>query len=69
MLTILAFLWILRKLWWLFVLLVQIVGIVDIITSRLDKRTTILWIVVVLIFPLLGTALYFWLGGKGRARS
>lgn len=64
MLTILAFLWILKKLWWLFILLVQIVGIVDIITSKLDKRTTIIWIIVVLVFPLLGTALYFWLGGR-----
>jgi len=67
MLTVMGFFWIIRRLWYLIILVVQIVGIVDIITSRMSKNTKILWAVLVIIFPVLGTIAYFFLAREDRA--
>jgi hypothetical protein len=56
--------------WWLlgvFVLFIWIVSIVDIIRRR-HSRTgakTFAWLIVVLVFPVLGTIVYFMINGAG----
>jgi Phospholipase_D-nuclease N-terminal len=48
---------------WVFILLPLIVvwaiGLVDIVRRPLSRRATAAWIVIVLVFPLIGTLVYF----------
>ncbi|QOR75955.1 MAG: PLDc_N domain-containing protein [Thermoflavifilum sp.] len=53
----------------LFVLVVWIWAIVDILRSRFDSDTTkLIWILLVVFLPLLGTLLY-WIIGRGQRQS
>lgn len=56
------------SLWGLLVLIADIWAIVNIFQSRATTGTKVLWTVVVLIFPVLGFILWFFLGPKtGKA--
>jgi len=54
-------------LWGLLVLILWIWALVDIIKSRFNSDTTkIIWIVVVILLPLLGSILYLIIGRSQR---
>ncbi len=44
------------------ILVIDIVAIVDIVKSRKDTGKKIIWILVVLLLPVLGPVLYYFLG-------
>ena len=46
------------------VLALNIYAIVDVLGSQKDSEKKVLWVVVILILPVLGTLLYFLLGRK-----
>ena len=48
----------------LIVLIADIVAILDCIKSNMDSGKKILWVVLILLFPLVGMILYFILGKK-----
>ncbi len=47
---------------WLLAIILWIVAIVDIIKSSAPGNTKILWLIIVLVLPFLGTILYFLIG-------
>lgn len=51
----------------LVVLVLDIIAILDCLKSSKDLVKKILWIIVILILPLLGMVLYFWLGRAKKA--
>jgi hypothetical protein len=58
--------------WWLLgivVLILWIAALVDIVKRRRERSTgsTAAWILIVLIFPLVGTIVYFVVNGMGGA--
>ncbi|SFV34948.1 Phospholipase_D-nuclease N-terminal [Thermoflavifilum thermophilum] len=57
-------------LWGLLTLILWIWALVDIIKSRFNSDTTkIIWIVVVILLPLLGSILYLIIGRSQRVSS
>jgi hypothetical protein len=48
----------------LIILILDIVAIVNILKSSLATGKKVLWIILVLVFPVLGMVLYFLLGKK-----
>lgn len=48
----------------LVVLVLDIVAIVDVIKSPKDTGMKVLWIIVILLLPILGLILYFFIGRK-----
>lgn len=46
------------------ILILDIAAIVDILQSGGSPGGKLLWIILVLIFPLVGMLLYFWIGKK-----
>ena len=51
-------------LWGLLVLIADVWAIVNIFQSRATTGTKVLWTVVVIVFPVLGFILWFFLGPK-----
>jgi hypothetical protein len=43
----------------LVILILDIVAIVDVLKSAVDTTKKVLWVLVILLFPLLGMILYF----------
>jgi hypothetical protein len=54
-----------RELIGLVVLVLAIVAIVDCLRRRMDNTKKLLWIVLIILLPVVGTVLYFLLG-RGR---
>ncbi len=50
----------------LIVLILDIIAIVDIVKSGMTTLMKVVWILIVLIFPVIGMALYFIIGRKGH---
>ncbi len=48
----------------LLVLVLDIVAIVDVLNSSMDRGKKVLWVIVILVLPVVGMALYFLLGKK-----
>ena len=48
----------------LIVLILDIFALVDILKSSMDTANKALWIVLILILPVIGMALYFMIGKK-----
>lgn len=48
----------------LIILILDIVAIVNVVKSSLVTGKKVLWIILVLVFPVLGMVLYFLLGKK-----
>ena len=48
----------------LVVLILDIVAIVDVVKSSFETGKKILWIILILVIPLVGMALYFLIGKK-----
>jgi len=48
----------------LIILVLDIIAIVDILKSSADTGNKVLWIILILILPVIGMALYFLLGKK-----
>jgi hypothetical protein len=48
----------------LVILILDIVAIVDVLKSAVDTTKKVLWVLVILLFPLLGMILYFVIGKK-----
>ena len=48
----------------LIILILDIIAIVDVIRSGKDTGMKALWIVLILILPIIGMALYFFIGKK-----
>jgi len=48
----------------LIVLILDIIALVDILKSSMDTANKALWIVLILILPVIGMALYFLIGKK-----
>lgn len=46
------------------VLILDIIAIVEVLTSKKDVAMKLLWILVILLLPLVGMILYFLLGRK-----
>ncbi len=51
----------------LIILVLDVVAIIDAVKSTLPKGQKILWIVLVVVLPLIGMALYFFIGKKKAA--
>jgi len=48
----------------LVILILDIVAIIDVLKSAADTTKKVLWVLVILLFPLLGMILYFVIGKK-----
>ena len=48
----------------LVILVLDIIAILDCVKSSLDKTKKIIWIVVIIVFPLIGLVLYYVIGKK-----
>jgi len=48
----------------LLVLILDIVAIVDLFKSTADTGNKVLWLILILVFPLIGMVCYFLLGKK-----
>jgi len=48
----------------LIVLVLDIIALVDILNSSMDTANKALWILLILILPVIGMALYFLIGKK-----
>ncbi|MFA5394218.1 MAG: PLD nuclease N-terminal domain-containing protein [Candidatus Ratteibacteria bacterium] len=48
----------------LFVLILDIIAIVDVLKSSMDTGKKALWIILILVLPVLGMVLYFLIGNK-----
>lgn len=53
-------------LWGILVLVADIWAIVNVIQSSASTNTKILWVVIVVLLPVLGVILWFFLGPKSR---
>ena len=51
----------------LIILLLDIWAIVSIIKSNQSTGTTVLWIIIIIIFPVVGLVLWFLLGPKAKS--
>ncbi len=51
----------------LIVLALDIIAIVDCAKSAMSTGKKVLWIILVLVLPLVGMILYFWLGRAKKA--
>ena len=51
----------------LIVLVLDIIAIVDAIKSSMDTGKKVLWITLILVLPVIGVVLYFWIGRKTEA--
>ena len=52
------------KLFYLIVLVIDVIAIVDIVKSQKDLEKKVLWIIAVVFLPVLGPILYYLLGKK-----
>lgn len=51
----------------LFFLLLPLIAIIDIVRSNFpDNTEKLIWVLIVLFFPIFGSVLYFILGGKNK---
>lgn len=48
----------------LVILIIDIIAIVDIVKSNKDTGKKVLWIIAVILLPILGPLLYYFLGKK-----
>ena len=48
----------------LLVLVLDIIAIVDVLNSSMDTGKKALWIILILVLPVIGMALYFLIGKK-----
>jgi hypothetical protein len=46
------------------ILVLDIVAIIDVIKSSMDTGKKVLWIILILILPVIGLLLYFFIGRK-----
>lgn len=51
----------------LIVLVLDIIAIVDAVKSSMDTGKKVLWITLILVLPVIGVVLYFWIGRKTEA--
>jgi len=57
-----------RGLWGLIILIADVWAIVNILQSAADTGRKVLWVVVVLVLPILGVILWYFMGPKtGRS--
>lgn len=47
-------------------ILLPIIAIVDIIRSRINENDKVVWIIIIILIPILGSILYFLLGQNRR---
>lgn len=52
------------KLFYLIVLIIDVIVVLDIFKSSKDAEKKILWVIVVIFLPLLGPVLYYVIGKK-----
>jgi hypothetical protein len=50
----------------LFIFLLPLIALIDILKSRFDGNDKIVWVLVVLFLPVLGSVLYFLIGKKSH---
>ena len=50
----------------LFIFLLPVIALIDILKSRFDGNDKIVWVLVVLFLPVLGSVLYFLIGKKSH---
>jgi len=48
----------------LIILILDILGIIDVVKSKKSTGQKVLWIVIILVLPLIGLVLYYFLGRK-----
>ena len=48
----------------LVILVLDIVAIIDVIRSSMDTGKKVLWIILILVLPIIGLILYFFMGRK-----
>ena len=48
----------------LVILVLDIVAIIDVIRSSMDTGKKVLWIILILVLPIIGLILYFFIGRK-----
>ena len=48
----------------LVILVLDIVAIIDVIRSTMDTGKKVLWIILILVLPIIGLILYFFIGRK-----
>jgi hypothetical protein len=53
-----------KSLWGLAIFIADIIAVVDCIRSNKDTGKKILWIILILILPVLGLLLYYFIGRK-----
>jgi len=48
----------------LIILVLDIVAIIDVVRSSMDTGKKVLWIILILVLPIIGLILYFFIGRK-----
>jgi hypothetical protein len=57
------------SLFWLAIFVLDLVALVSLLKSTVDTSTKILWVLLILLLPLFGMLLYFFLGPGKRKRT
>jgi len=52
--------------WGLLILVLDVIAIVSLVKSGADSGTKILWVILIVLLPVLGMILYFFLGPGRR---
>jgi len=55
------------SIWWLLILVLDIIALVSLLKSNADSGTKILWVILIVVLPVIGMILYF-LMGPGRRK-
>lgn len=53
----------------LFVFLLPLIALVDILKSKFEANNKIIWVIVVIFFPAIGTILYFLIGRNQKIKN
>lgn len=48
---------------------IQLIALVDILKSRFEQNDKLIWVLIVLILPLIGSILYFVIGRRKKIKS
>lgn len=50
----------------LLILVIDIIAVIDILKSNKDAEKKVIWIIAVVLLPVLGPILYYFIGRNGR---
>ena len=53
----------------LFILLLPIIALIDILRSNFEQNDKLIWVIIIIFIPILGSILYFLIGTKKKLNN